>query len=718
MKLKLSIFVILLFVVGCGINHEPFDPTETGALSYTEAVIDDKLGAIPAGGTTGQVIAKSSATDYDTEWSDVSTEAATGDSATAFFDAGTIEHERGGLEADVSAYSGLVKVTGGATSAVTVTAFGESILDDADEATFKATVNLEIGTDVLAPTGDGSGLTAVDAATGDTATAFFDAGQIEAARGGTGIDSSASTGIPFVTAGTWAILKGTHEAAADPAVGDDSADGYVVGSRWVNTTDDKEFICLDNTLGAAVWTETTGAGAGSGDITAVLGDTTGDVPVLFQTAGTFADGDTTPDVSTKSIWKTGNTGATSIAGFDAGAGAIPDEQLIFVRVNDALTTFDFTASNLFHPYATDYAASAGDVLMFQYDADNTIWRSVGLGGAGAEQIIAELNANGTTALSEDILPDTSATTDGVVPTTAAITDDWVLTKQSDGSAAWAAVGSGSDSTAIHDNVSGEIVAITEKTYTASADLVLIEDSEASNAKKKVQMSNMHKTSGMGDTIPIYDTDAATKKIQFDASAVTAGQTRMMNAIDAAMRIPAATLIATTGALAAETVDSDQYVDGSIDAVHLAADVIDESKIADDGIDSEHYNDGSIDSAHLASTAVYTATASKAAAYTAGTDDAKEVYGGVIYVTGAATITLPAIAAGMSVSVVTIGAVAVSVDTNASDRMYLDGTALGDGDKATNTSTTGDMLVCTYESAAGWYCASGSPDGDHWTDGGP
>lgn len=33
-------------------------------------------------------------------------------------DAGTLTHERGGLEADVSAYSGLVKITGGATSAV------------------------------------------------------------------------------------------------------------------------------------------------------------------------------------------------------------------------------------------------------------------------------------------------------------------------------------------------------------------------------------------------------------------------------------------------------------------------------------------------------------------------------------------------------------------------------------------------------------------------
>ena len=42
-------------------------------------------------------------------------DALTGDTATAFFDAGTIEHERGGLEADVNAYDGLIGITGGAT---------------------------------------------------------------------------------------------------------------------------------------------------------------------------------------------------------------------------------------------------------------------------------------------------------------------------------------------------------------------------------------------------------------------------------------------------------------------------------------------------------------------------------------------------------------------------------------------------------------------------
>ena len=92
--------------------------------------------------------------------------------------------------------------------------------------------------------------------------------------------------------------------------------------------------------------------------------------------------------------------------------------------------------------------------------------------------------------------------------------------------------------------------------------------------------------------------------------------------------------------------------------------------------------------------------------------AAECGGYVIYVTGAATITLPAVASGYSVTIVTIGAVEVSVDPNASDKIYLDGVALDDGDKITNTSTAGDIAVLTYYSADGWHASTNA-----WTDGG-
>ena len=56
---------------------------------------------------------------------------------------------------------------------------------------------------------------------------------------------------------------------------------------------------------------------------------------------------------------------------------------------------------------------------------------------------------------------------------------------------------GTDSDAIHDNVSGEIQAVTEKTTPADADLVIIEDSAASYVKKKVQVVNLPGGGGGG-----------------------------------------------------------------------------------------------------------------------------------------------------------------------------------------------------------------------------
>lgn len=52
-----------------------------------------------------------------------------------------------------------------------------------------------------------------------------------------------------------------YDATADPTVDDDTTEGYAVGSRWVNETANKEFVCLDPTEGSATWTETTQSGS-------------------------------------------------------------------------------------------------------------------------------------------------------------------------------------------------------------------------------------------------------------------------------------------------------------------------------------------------------------------------------------------------------------------------------------------------------------------------
>jgi len=70
-------------------------------------------------------------------------------------------------------------------------------------------------------------------------------------------------------------------------------------------------------------------------------------------------------------------------------------------------------------------------------------------------------------------------------------------------------GSESDAAAIHDNVAAEIVAITEKLTPVAADLLLIEDSVAANAKKRVQVGNLPGGAG-GHTIRDEGTDLAAR----------------------------------------------------------------------------------------------------------------------------------------------------------------------------------------------------------------
>jgi len=63
-----------------------------------------------------------------------------------------------------------------------------------------------------------------------------------------------------------AIVSPSNMAAdSAPTATDDAHSAYAIGSRWFDAEDDKEYVCLDATLGAAVWIETTATGgSGSG----------------------------------------------------------------------------------------------------------------------------------------------------------------------------------------------------------------------------------------------------------------------------------------------------------------------------------------------------------------------------------------------------------------------------------------------------------------------
>jgi len=64
-------------------------------------------------------------------------------------------------------------------------------------------------------------------------------------------------------------------STVDPTVTDDSAHGYTLGAHWVNRTTGEEFVLVDGTAGAAVWTSTTTGGAPSGTAS---GDLSGSYP--------------------------------------------------------------------------------------------------------------------------------------------------------------------------------------------------------------------------------------------------------------------------------------------------------------------------------------------------------------------------------------------------------------------------------------------------------
>ena len=148
---------------------------------------------------------------------------------------------------------------------------------------------------------------------------------------------------------------------------------------------------------------------------------------------------------------------------------------------------------------------------------------------------------------------------------------------------------------------------------------------------------------------------------------------------------------TVAKMAANSVDSDQYVDGSIDTVHLADDVITAAKIADNAIVAAAITDGTITAVKLGTGVggAFNNFLVKTANYTAVTRDQLVVNSG-----SAVTITLPSSpAAGNIVFIENAGAGTVTIARNGSN---INSTA-DDGSLATNA---GASLVYV-NSSIGW-----------------
>jgi hypothetical protein len=117
-------------------------------------------------------------------------------------------------------------------------AYAPTVLGWSDAAAARTSLNVEDGADVT------------DETNVATAGAIMDG------------DFTANGFMRRTGAGAYTSCLDKFDGTAAPqAATDDTTLGYCVGSIWLDTTNDKAYVCLDDTDGSAVWTETTQSGS-------------------------------------------------------------------------------------------------------------------------------------------------------------------------------------------------------------------------------------------------------------------------------------------------------------------------------------------------------------------------------------------------------------------------------------------------------------------------
>ncbi len=130
-------------------------------------------------------------------------------------------------------------------------------------------------------------------------------------------DVSTFDGFPLIDGGATANWKMSFTETDAPDANDDITDGWKVGSLWVDVTNDKAYICLDNTDTAAVWIEIT---QGVNHTVASHSDTTATGAELE----TLTDGSDADALHTHDLFATGSyTGDGTTSQGITGIGFLP-----------------------------------------------------------------------------------------------------------------------------------------------------------------------------------------------------------------------------------------------------------------------------------------------------------------------------------------------------------------------------------------------------------
>ena len=64
---------------------------------------------------------------------------------------------------------------------------------------------------------------------------------------------TAGDNMLFVALAPGSNVLNNYNSTSNPTVNDDSGDGYAIGSVWANKTLGRVYVCVDDSVGAAVW---------------------------------------------------------------------------------------------------------------------------------------------------------------------------------------------------------------------------------------------------------------------------------------------------------------------------------------------------------------------------------------------------------------------------------------------------------------------------------
>lgn len=196
------------------------------------------------------------------------------------------------------------------------------------------------GSNGFMSTGDKSKLDGIEAGADVTDAANVDAAGalMDSEFAGTYTGDLVRTG-----AATYAVLRHNLAASIAPTVSDDDTADYAIGSRWLDTTADRAYLCLSAATGAAVWVEVTNEAAPvdsvfgrTGTVVATAGDYSADeVTNTSGVTGAFVD----------DALNTLDSGKADLAGQLGGTAASPDVRGIRETSGPTLLTFGAIADS-------------------------------------------------------------------------------------------------------------------------------------------------------------------------------------------------------------------------------------------------------------------------------------------------------------------------------------------------------------------------------------